>query len=311
MSVRIVFMGNPAIANPILKALNESFYEIVGVVSNAPKLMGRGQMLKHTAIGELSNELNLNYIPAVSLKDDEFHSKLISLKPDIFVVVAFRILPNSVLGIPKMGSINLHTSLLPKYRGAAPIQHALLNGDSETGITTFSIEPRVDAGEILMQEKIKIEKQDDFGSLSEKMAKKGIELVLNTLNQLENNSVKPIQQDKDLASSAPKITKEMCAINWNNPVEKIKNQVRAFSPFPGAFTTMNGKRLKIYKSLILDNKNWDYGGKISLLEKNRMAVSCGDGLLELLEIQFEGKRRMTMGDCLKGLNVNIGDTIGT
>ena len=303
-------MGNPVIANPILKALHKSRHDIVGVVSNAPKPMGRGRILRHTAIGELANELNLNYIPVESLKDNEFQLKLKSLIPDVFVVVAFRILPNSILEIPKVGAVNLHTSQLPKYRGAAPIQHALLNGDSETGITTFLIESKVDTGAILMQKKINIENEDNFGSLSEKMSGLGIKLVMETLNQLEEGSHNPIQQDNDLASPAPKITKEMCAINWNDPVEEIHNMVRAFSPFPGAFTTMNGKRMKIFKSLILDDKYCDDGGKISLLEKNKMAVSCGDGLLELIEIQLEGKRRMSMADCLKGLNVKIGDQIG-
>ena len=303
-------MGNPAIAIPALNAIHSSRHDLAGVVSNGPKAMGRGRSIRHTAIGNLAMGLGLNFIPVYSLQDETFQAKLISYSPDIFVVVAFRILPKSILEIPSMGSVNLHTSLLPKYRGAAPIQRALLNGDSETGITTFLIKQKVDTGAILMQEKVQIEKDDDLGTLSEKMAVLGADLVLETLNQLEKGSIDPVQQDDDLASPAPKINKEMCVINWADSAEKIHNQIRALSPFPGAFTTMNGRRLKIFKSLILTEKYLDEDGKISLLEKNRMAISCGEGELEIIEIQLANKSRMSMEACLQGVQFNLGDTIG-
>ena len=308
--MRIVFLGNPAIANPILNAIHTSHHEIVGVVSNAPKPMGRGRTLRHTAVGDFANELGLNFIPVESLKDDLFQTQLRSLSPDLFVVVAFRILPNAVLKIPKIGSVNLHTSLLPKYRGAAPIQHALLNGDKETGITTFFIESEVDTGAILLQKKIRIGDEDNFGSLTEKMAEEGSALLLKTLNQLENGTINPIPQNNELVSIAPKITKELCQIHWTDSAENIQNKVRALSPSPGAFTSLNSKRLKIYKSKVLNESHSGEWGKISLLEKHKMAVSCREGQLELLEIQLEGKRRMTIAELLRGIPVKLGDPIG-
>jgi len=308
--MKIVFMGNPAIANPILNTIHKSSHEVIGVVSNAPKPMGRGRILRHTAVGELAHELKLNFIPVESLIDQGFHDKLRSLYPDIFIIVAFRILPKSVLEIPKIGSVNLHTSLLPKYRGAAPIQHAILNGDKETGITTFLIEPKVDTGAVLLQKRIIIQDDDDCGTLTEKMAKNGTDLVLRTLDQLEKGSFEPIPQNNELATTAPKITREMCQIDWSGPAQNIHNQVRALSPYPGAFSSINGKRLKIFKSKVLYQNNMDTHGYISLLEKTRIAISCGEGQLEILEIQIEGKRRMTMAECLMGMRVKTGDTIG-
>ncbi len=303
-------MGNPMIANPILIALHESNHHILGVVSNAPKPMGRGRTLKHTAVGELATELNLNFIPADSLNDKSFQTKLKSLNPDLFVVVAFRILPKEILNIPTIGSVNIHTSLLPAYRGAAPIQHALLNGEKKTGITTFMIESKVDTGSILLQEKIKIDNEDDCGSLTDKMAVNGAALILKTLDYLEKGEVELKSQDNDLATAAPKISKEMCKIDWSVSSKIIHNKVRALSPFPGAYTMMMGKRLKIFRTKIMNENSTYFPGQISLLEKNRMAISCSDGQLEILVVHLEGKRKMDMADCLKGMHVTIGDPIG-
>ncbi|MBC8346033.1 MAG: methionyl-tRNA formyltransferase [Candidatus Marinimicrobia bacterium] len=308
--MNIVFMGNPMIANPILIALHESNHHILGVVSNAPKPMGRGRTLKHTAVGELATELNLNFIPADSLNDKSFQTKLKSLNPDLFVVVAFRILPKEILNIPTIGSVNIHTSLLPAYRGAAPIQHALLNGEKKTGITTFMIESKVDTGSILLQEKIKIDNEDDCGSLTDKMAVNGAALILKTLDYLEKGEVELKSQDNDLATAAPKISKEMCKIDWSVSSKIIHNKVRALSPFPGAYTMMMGKRLKIFRTKIMNENSTYFPGQISLLEKNRMAISCSDGQLEILVVHLEGKRKMDMADCLKGMHVTIGDPIG-
>lgn len=175
--------------------------------------------------------MGLNFIPVHSLKDESFRAKLKSYNPDIFVVVAFRILPKSLLEIPRMGAVNLHTSLLPKYRGAAPIQHALLNGDNETGITTFLIEAEIDTGAILLQKKISISPKDNFGTLSEKIADAGANLVLKTLDQLDEGLIQPTPQNDKLATGAPKITQEMCKIDWSESAEKNHNKVRAF-PLP-------------------------------------------------------------------------------
>ena len=308
--MRVVFMGNPEIAKQTLTALHESKHEVISVVSNSPKSMGRGRTLNYSPIGKLAQELKLDFIPAESVEDQDFHFKLKSLSPDLFVVVAYKILPRDLLKIPKIGSVNLHASLLPKYRGAAPIQHALLNGDEETGITTFFIEPNVDTGAILLQEKIIVNHEDDFGSLSKRIMVQGAALMLRTLDKIEDGTVQAINQNNDLASLAPKIRKEMYKIDWSQTAQKIHNQIRAFSPSPGAFTTLNEKRLKIFKSKVLMGKQSTGSGKISLLEKNRMAISCGEGELEIFEIQLADKRRMSMAACLQGVQFNLGDPIG-
>ena len=308
--MRVVFMGNPEIAKQALTALHESKHKVISVVSNSPKSMGRGRTLNYSPIGKLAQELKLDFIPAESVEDQDFHFKLKSLSPDLFVVVAYKILPRDLLKIPKIGAVNLHASLLPKYRGAAPIQHALLNGDEETGITTFFIEPNVDTGAILLQEKIIVNHEDDFGSLSKRIMVQGAALMLRTLDKIEDGTVQAINQNNDLASLAPKIRKEMYKIDWSQTAQKILNQIRAFSPSPGAFTTLNEKRLKIFKSKVLMGKQSTGSGKISLLEKNRMAISCGEGELEIFEIQLADKRRMSMAACLQGVQFNLGDPIG-
>lgn len=308
--MRVVFMGNPEIAKQTLTALHESKHEVISVVSNSPKSMGRGRTLNYSPIGKLAQELKLDFIPAESVEDQDFHFKLKSLSPDLFVVVAYKILPRDLLKIPKIGAVNLHASLLPKYRGAAPIQHALLNGDEETGITTFFIEPNVDTGAILLQEKIIVNHEDDFGSLSKRIMVQGAALMLRTLDKIEDGTVQAINQNNDLASLAPKIRKEMYKIDWSQTAQKIHNQIRAFSPSPGAFTTLNEKRLKIFKSKVLMGKQSTGSGNISLLEKNRMAISCGEGELEIFEIQLADKRRMSMAACLQGVQFNLGDPIG-
>ena len=308
--MRVVFMGNPEIAKQTLTALHESKHKVISVVSNVSKFMGRGRTLNYSPIGKLAQKLKLDFIPAESMKDQDFHFKLKSLSPDLFVVVAYKILPRDLLKIPKVGSVNLHASLLPKYRGAAPIQHALLNGDEETGITTFFIEPKVDTGAILLQEKIIINDDDDFGSLSKKVMAKGATLMLRTLDKIEDGTIQTINQNSDLASLAPKIRKKMYKIDWSLTAQKINNKIRALSPLPGAFTTLNGKRIKIFKSKVLIGEQSTGSGKISLLEKNRLAVSCGEGELEIFEIQLANKSRMSMEACLQGVQFNLGDTIG-
>ena len=304
--MKIIFMGNPAIACPILKSLQTSVHKVVAVVSNAPKAMGRGQTLKYTPVGEMTKLLKLPFIPAESLKDEVFIDQLKALNPDLIVIVAFRILPNEVLAIPKMGSINLHASLLPKYRGAAPIQHALMNGDHVTGITTFLIEPKVDTGAIIFQEKISILPEDNFGTLSEKMAERGGELVLRSIDEL-NEDFELTPQNNDVATTAPKISKEMYIINWSKDAKSIHNKVRGLS---GAFTTLNQKRLKVFKTAVLRNNNSGDPGQIILIDKNRLAITCGKDALELIEIQMEGNKIMLASEWMKGAQLSENISFG-
>ncbi len=305
--MKIIFMGNPPIACPILESLHASEqHDVVGVVSNAPKTMGRGRSLRHTAVGEYAIEKGMNFIPVSSLTDSEFTNRLKALNPDIFIVVAFRILPIELLTIPKRGAMNLHTSLLPKYRGAAPIQHAIMNGDKETGITTFIIEPKVDTGGIIFQESMAIKPEDDFGTISKKMADQGGPLVIQSLDALADGK-KPIPQDHSAATAAPKITKEMCGIDWSQTTQSIHNQIRGLSPFPGSFSSFKGKRIKIYKTGLAQYQIQGVPGELFKIEKNRLVVCCGDGALELLDIQLEGKKRMAVSDWLKGAQISAGD----
>ncbi len=305
--MKLVFMGNPKIACPVLKSLHASDqHNVVGVVSNGPKTMGRGRSLRHTAVGEYALEKNMNFIPAGSLNDPELINKLKALNPDVFIVVAFRILPNILLEIPTMGAMNLHTSLLPKYRGAAPIQHAIMNGDKETGMTTFLIEPKVDTGGIILQKKVNINKEDNLETISEKMADLGGPLVIQSINALVKGK-QPIPQDHAAATTAPKITKEMCAIDWSQTAQTIHNKIRGLSPFPGCYTSLKEKRIKIYKSGLVKDKCEGAPGELFKIGKNRLVACCGERSLELLEIQLEGKKRMAVSDWLKGAQISAGD----
>ncbi len=298
--MKIVFMGNPPIACHLLNRLYESSHEVVGVVSNIPKKMGRGKKLKFTAVGDLANSLNIPFIGFNSKDEDLLKKKLEILKPDLFVVMAFRILSNSILSIPKICAINLHTSLLPKYRGAAPIQHSLINGDKKTGLTTFVIESKVDTGGIILQKEILINKEDNFGSLSEKMANESGELVLESIKKIEQG-YKPIPQNNSDVTLASKILKSDYLIDWSKKAESVHNQIRGLSPQPGAYTIINNKRFKILKSKVYSTDSLNEPGKIIIIDKRDLIVTCKNSLLELIDIQVEGKNIMLASDWIKGI----------
>ena len=245
--MKIIFMGNSIIACPILNSLNNSKHDLIGVVSNSPKPAGRGRSLMYSPVGQLANELGLNFIPAKSLNDNFLIDTLRRLEADIFVVVAFRILPKIIFSLSKKGAINLHGSLLPKYRGAAPIQHSLLNGDKLTGVSTFLIDSNLDTGPIILQKEIPIEDQDTFNSLSKKMSEEGIGIIFESLSLLDTVDFKPVTQVETEISHAPKISNKMFEIDWSASATQINNKVRALS-YAGAFTFINGKRIKIFKS---------------------------------------------------------------
>ena len=308
--MKIIFMGNSAIACPILNALNNSKHDLLAVVSNPPKQFGRGRSLSYTPVGQLAKELKLNFFPAESLNNEVLQDSISILKADLFIVIAFRILPKSFLSLSKKGAINLHGSLLPKYRGAAPIQHALLNGDVLTGISTFLIDKNLDTGPIILQKKIPIMEEDTYDSLSDKMAGYGIDLIIKSLDLLAGNEFIPVPQAKNKVSYAPKISNKMFEIDWSCSAKKIKNKVRALC-YKGAFTFLNGKRIKIYDSKVVDiNKNYNIPGKICVIDNSRIIVYCGNAKLELIEIQVEGKQRMPVIDWLKGAQINSGDFLG-
>ena len=307
--MKIIFMGNSEIACPILNALKKSKHQILSVVSNSPKALGRGMTYQYTPVGKLANKLDLKLISVDSLKNKQFISTIEKLQADIFVVVAFRILPSLLLSLTNKGAMNLHASLLPKYRGAAPIQHAILNGDSETGISTFIIDKNLDTGPILLQKKISISNQDNFDTLSKKISDEGPVLILKSLDLLEKDNYKLFSQLDKEASYAPKILKNELLIDWAQTANQINNRVRALS-YSGVFTFINGKRIKLYKTRVHENNISSNPGRILIIDKKKVFISCAKDDLELIEVQMENKSRMLTSEWIKGAQIKTGDYFG-
>ena len=299
-------MGNPEFALPSLKMVLASNHELVAVISNAPKPMGRKRVLKHTAIGEFAISKGLNFIELDSF-DNNCFEKLESLKVDIFIVVAFRILPEKFLSIPNICSINLHGSILPQYRGAAPIQWALMNGDKVTGVSVFKIEKRVDSGKIISQKQIVIEDSDNFYSLSEKLSNLGAEILIDALNKFQENRIEYKEQDLSLITKAPKINKKMLQINWAWSAEKINNWVRGLAPLPGMVTIYNNRKLKLIKTAFENRSTDSIPGVIITASNIKLEVCTGKGILSILELQQEGKTVLSIENFLRGSNIKIGD----
>ena len=310
--MNLVFMGNPAFAVPALEKLAASDYQIVAVVSNPPQKMGRGKKMRETAIAIKAKNMGLQVIQEQDLNSDHFVSKLKDLDADLFVVVAFRILPNSLITIPKLGSINLHGSLLPAYRGAAPIQWALINGDEETGLSTFFIAPKVDTGAVICQDKLPIHSNDNYGTLSERMGILGSVLLVETINLIESGSASAIKQNDNQATLAPKITKDMTIIDWSRPARELHNLVRGLTPTPSATTIIKGKRIKIQETRVDndDNRSNYLTGEITAIKKSIVSVQTGNGHLLIHRVQLEGKKTMDIGSFMNGFSLNTGDRFG-
>ncbi|OGU51139.1 MAG: methionyl-tRNA formyltransferase [Ignavibacteria bacterium GWC2_35_8] len=301
--MKIIFWGTPDFAVPSLKILLENNHQILAVVTSPDKERGRGQKLTFTVVKEFAIQNNIPVLQPDKLKAEDFINNLKAFDCDVYVVVAFKILPREIFTIPKFGSFNLHASLLPKFRGAAPIQWTLIKGETETGVTTFALEDKVDTGNIYLQKKIQILSEDNFGTLHNKLSLLGAEVVLETVNLIENGTAQMQKQSDELASPAPKITKENMQINWNESAEEIHNLVRAFSPFPGAFFTHQEKLIKVYRTRI-DNSMNLAAGKI-LEKRDQLFVGCSKGSIEILEIQSEGRKKMTIAEFLRGHSFSI------
>lgn len=292
-------MGTPDFAIPSLKILLESNHKVIAVVTQPDKERGRGQKVSFTAVKQFAVENKIPVYQPEKLKGNiEFVEQMKSLEPDLFVIVAFRILPKEIFEIPKHGSFNLHGSYLPKYRGAAPIQWALINGDTETGLTTFKLAEKVDTGNIFLQEKVEINYDDNFETLHDRMSELGAKLVLDTVNLIESGNYELKKQEDSLASPAPKITKEICLIDWNKSAVEIHNLVRGLSPYPAAFFNYNNKVIKVYKTQIVYDVNLKPFGLHQT--KTDLNIGCGKCALRILEIQQEGKRRMSIEEFLRG-----------
>ncbi len=303
--MRVVFMGTPEFAVASLNEINtNSQHEIVGVVTVPDKPSGRGQKMNLSDVKKYAIEHNLPLAQPDKLRDENFIETLKSWNADVFVVVAFRMLPQVVWSIPKKGTFNLHGSLLPQYRGAAPINWAVMNGDKETGVTTFLIDEKIDTGNILLSAKVHIGENDHVGKIHDELMQIGAQLVVKTLDGLEDNSLKPHPQDETIElKHAPKIFKEDCQLNWKDSIDNIHNKIRGLSPYPCAWTTYGNddtyKALKIYNGiktdLVLEGENYQL-----ILQKNNLYIKLPNAIYEILELQPEGKRRMTAKDFING-----------
>lgn len=301
-------MGTPAFAVNSLDKLFNAGYEIAAVITAPDKPAGRGMKMTKSAVKIYAEENNLKVLQPEKLKNPEFIQELRALKADVQVVVAFRMLPEIVWNMPPLGTINLHASLLPQYRGAAPINWAIINGEKETGVSTFKLQHEIDTGNILLQEKITIENSDTAGILHDKMTETGADLLLKTIQQLEKGALKEIHQpsvidQNKVLQHAPKIFTETCEINWAESVETIYNLIRGLSPYPAAFTFLNGKKLKIFsaeKELSVSENLSSESKPYVTDHKSILKFRAADGFISLKEIQLEGKKKMSIEEFLRG-----------
>ena len=301
--MKIIFWGTPDFALPSLKILLENNHKIISVVTASDKERGRGQKVTFTPVKEFAIQNNIPVLQPEKLKAEGFINNLKTYECDLYVVVAFKILPRDVFSIPKYGSFNLHASLLPKFRGAAPIQWTLIKGETETGVTTFALEDKVDTGNMYLQKKIPILPEDNFGTLHDKLSLLGADAVLETVDSIENGTAKMQQQSDELATPAPKINKEIMSIDWNKSAKDIHNLVRAFSPWPGAFFIHNEKMIKVFRTRI-DSEMKLAAGKI-LETKNQLFIGSGNDSIEILEIQLEGHKKLSVTEFLRGYSFSV------
>lgn len=302
--MRIVFMGTPDFAVASLKALIENGENVVGVVTAPDRPAGRGQKLRESAVKAFAVAHKIPVMQPEKLRDKNFLEQLANLKADLQVVVAFRMLPEIVWDMPVHGTINVHASLLPQYRGAAPINHAIINGETETGVTTFRLNHEIDTGEILLSKKMKIEPSDNVGTLHDKLMQLGAQALIETVQGIKSNNIKPIDQntliDKLELKAAPKIFKEDCLINWEKTCDAILHLIRGLSPYPGAYTFVNNKTLKIFNADILNETHGQTPGSYISDGKTFLRFACKDGYINVSELQIEGKKRMKIDEFLRG-----------
>tara|TARA_B100000674_G_scaffold57075_1_gene39778 strand:- start:20562 stop:21506 length:945 start_codon:yes stop_codon:yes gene_type:complete len=308
--MRIVFLGTPDFAVASLKALVDNDFDVVGVVTMPDKKSGRGMKMRESAVKKYALERSLPVLQPENLKDESFQLKLKELNPDLQIIVAFRMLPASVWQLPKFGTFNLHGSLLPDYRGAAPINWVLINGEKETGVTTFFLEHEIDTGEIIDFAKVEIDSNETAGELHDKLMIIGADLVLKTTRKIISGSVSTKKQNDILQGQKPKLAykifKETCRINWEDEAEKIHNLIRGLSPYPGAFSYFkfpDGKEIgfKIFKAEKSDNKL--NPGTIKTDGKKIFFIGCGEGSIQIQELQLAGKKRMPVQSFLQGINL--------
>lgn len=295
--MNIVFMGTPEFAVPSLEILIEHGFKPVAVVTRPDLPRGRGQKIQFTPIKEVALKHEIPVLQPESVRDPQFIADLQQLNIDVMVVVAFRILPPAVYQLAKRGAFNLHGSLLPQFRGAAPIHHAIMSGVDESGVTTFFLQEKVDTGNMILQKHVLVGENDTTGDLHDKLMHLGAEAVLQTVEMIELGNVVTLAQNNDEATPAPKISEADCEIRWENSAQEVHNQIRGLSPFPGAFTIWQGKRYKIFRSLLADQEG---ASGEAIVQGKRLFVGCGTGSIEVLEIQQEGRKRLSTEAFLAG-----------
>ena len=304
--MNIIFMGTPDFAVASLDALVKAGFNIAGVITAPDKPAGRGQTLKESAVKMYAKEKGLNILQPAKLKDEAFLEELRSLKADLQVVVAFRMLPEVVWNMPPLGTINLHGSLLPQYRGAAPINWAIINGETQTGVTTFFLKHEIDTGDILFSEPVNIAPDETAGQVHDSLMEVGAELLVKTVQSIESKDYEEIPQDQiggtDL-KHAPKIFKEDCQVNWHSPVKKVYDLIRGLSPYPTAFTQLQNKTLKIFRAEMEEGVTTLTPGEYQTDGKTFLKFACPDGMISVTDLQLEGKKRMKIDEFLRGVRL--------
>lgn len=312
--LNIIFMGTPDFAVASLDAiLQNSEHTIVGVITAEDKKAGRGKKIQRSAVKDYAVEHDLLILQPSNLKDPDFVEQVKELKADIMVVVAFRMLPQVIWDMPVYGTFNLHASLLPQYRGAAPINHAVMNGESKSGITTFFLDKEIDTGKIILQEEVQISPEDSAGDLHDKLMERGAQLVTQTLDIIAEGNVASKEQteyieDVQVLRSAPKIFKQHCQLDWNDTTENVHNKIRGLSPYPTAYTLLcddkgNEYYIKVFKTRKIKMNDCKPGRVINDTNKS-FAIQTKDGALEILDLQLRGKKRMATTDFLRGFEIN-------
>ncbi|WP_366187168.1 methionyl-tRNA formyltransferase [Flavobacterium ovatum] len=303
--LRIVFMGTPEFAVGILDTIIQNNYTVVGVITAADKPAGRGQKIKYSAVKEYALVNNLHLLQPTNLKDEDFLAELKALNANLHIVVAFRMLPKVVWEMPSLGTFNLHASLLPNYRGAAPINWAIINGEEKTGVTTFFIDDKIDTGAMILSAETAIDANENAGQLHDRLMSIGSTTVIETLALIENgNATTTIQTDADNIKTAYKLNKENCKIDWTRSTQSIHDHIRGLSPYPAAWTLISDKNeewnVKIYESKILDEEHQLNIGTI-ICTKKEMKIAVEKGFIQIMSLQFPGKKRMTTSELLNGV----------
>ncbi|MCQ4022592.1 MULTISPECIES: methionyl-tRNA formyltransferase [unclassified Ruminococcus] len=302
--MRVVFMGTPDFAVPCLEALINADYDVIGTFTQPDKPKGRGYTLAPPPVKVTALEHNIPVFQPKTLKDGDALNILKELAPDCIVVVAYgKILPKAILDLPKYGCINVHASLLPKYRGAAPIQWSVLNGEAETGVTSMYMDEGLDTGDMIMKRSCKIDENETAGQLHDKLSQLGASIIVDTLTALENGTAKREKQNDSDSCYSPMLDKSLCQINWSDTAKQVHNKVRGLSPWPVAIASINGKKVKIHQTRLSDKQ----GTPGEIIATSPLTVACGCGSVIIDELQLEGKKRMDSQSFLNGHKLNIGD----